>query len=117
MAHAAFIVNMGVENIAAYKIALTFALLPHSYLASFICYVGINCALVAVAAALVNYAAPAAAGSGIPEVKVRREREGRLLATPRRPSCVTLEHSRRLGDVSAGRLLTAVYHSLSTAQH
>jgi len=34
-------------------------------------YAGANCALVALAAALVNYAAPAAAGSGIPEVKVR----------------------------------------------
>jgi len=64
-----FFVNYAVENIAAVKFSYTFALMRTSYLASFLVYALFNCGLVLLAACLVVFCAPAAAGSGIPDVK------------------------------------------------
>ncbi|GBF93681.1 hypothetical protein Rsub_06784 [Raphidocelis subcapitata] len=69
-AAASFAVNYGVENLAALKFRATLALLAAGRpAASFLTYASINCALVAAAALLTTQFAPAAAGSGIAEVK------------------------------------------------
>ncbi|XP_020405994.1 chloride channel protein CLC-c isoform X1 [Zea mays] len=65
-----FFSNIAVENIAGFKLLLTGDLmLQNRYLAAFELYIGCNAVLAAAAAALCAYVAPAAAGSGIPEVK------------------------------------------------
>jgi hypothetical protein len=70
-AAAAFAVNLGVENISGFKFWATLTLLERGQpVASFLVYALVNCALVGVSVYVtVNYA-PAAAGSGIAEVKV-----------------------------------------------
>ncbi|XP_068652717.1 chloride channel protein CLC-c-like [Aristolochia californica] len=65
-----FFNNLAVENIAGFKLLLTNGLmLKERYYEAFITYAGCNVLLAACAAALCAYIAPAAAGSGIPEVK------------------------------------------------
>ncbi|XWS41229.1 hypothetical protein CRYUN_Cryun17cG0063300 [Craigia yunnanensis] len=62
--------NIAVENIAGFKLLLTTELmLKHEYYKAFAAYAGFNLGLAAAAAALCAFIAPAAAGSGIPEVK------------------------------------------------
>ncbi|XP_022774814.1 chloride channel protein CLC-c-like [Durio zibethinus] len=62
--------NIAVENIAGFKLLLTTELmLKHKYYKAFAAYAGCNLGLAAAAAALCAFIAPAAAGSGIPEVK------------------------------------------------
>jgi chloride channel 7 len=62
---------LGVENISGFKFWATLTLLDRGQpVASFLVYALVNCALVGVSVYVtVNYA-PAAAGSGIAEVKV-----------------------------------------------
>ncbi|KAL6840155.1 hypothetical protein ACP4OV_029965 [Aristida adscensionis] len=65
-----FFSNIAVENIAGFKLLLTSNLmLQERYISAFFVYIGCGAFLAAVAAALCAYIAPAAAGSGIPEVK------------------------------------------------
>ncbi|KGN56276.1 chloride channel protein CLC-c [Cucumis sativus] len=65
-----FFNNIAVENIAGHKLRLTNNLmLKEKYFQAFVVYVGSNSALAIAAAILCAYIAPAAAGSGIPEVK------------------------------------------------
>ncbi|KAF2320233.1 hypothetical protein GH714_026207 [Hevea brasiliensis] len=65
-----FFNNLAVENIAGFKLLLTNGLmLKDKYYLAFASYAGCNMILAIVAAALCAYVAPAAAGSGIPEVK------------------------------------------------
>lgn len=65
-----FFNNIAVENIAGFKLLLTNNLmLQEKYFQAFTAYVGWNLVLAAAAAVLCAYVAPAAAGSGIPEVK------------------------------------------------
>ncbi|XP_023552785.1 chloride channel protein CLC-c-like isoform X1 [Cucurbita pepo subsp. pepo] len=65
-----FFNNIAVENIAGHKLLLTNNLmLKEKYYQAFAVYVGSNIVLAAAAATLCAYIAPAAAGSGIPEVK------------------------------------------------
>ncbi|GKU88914.1 hypothetical protein SLEP1_g3123 [Rubroshorea leprosula] len=65
-----FFNNIAVENIAGFKLLLTTDLmLKHKYFKAFAAYAGCNVVLAAAAAALCAFIAPAAAGSGIPEVK------------------------------------------------
>ncbi|XP_041012354.1 chloride channel protein CLC-c isoform X1 [Juglans microcarpa x Juglans regia] len=62
--------NIAVENIAGFKLLLTNNLmLKDKYYQAFVAYAGCNMVLATAAAALCAYIAPAAAGSGIPEVK------------------------------------------------
>ncbi|MBA0831477.1 hypothetical protein Goarm_015942, partial [Gossypium armourianum] len=62
--------NIAVENISGFKLLMTTKLmLEHKYYKAFSALAGCNLALAAAAAALCAYIAPAAAGSGIPEVK------------------------------------------------
>ncbi len=69
----AFAVNLGVENISGYKFWATLTLLERGQaFASYLVYVSINCGLVAASVYITVYYAPAAAGSGIAEVKVCR---------------------------------------------
>ncbi|KAI3509290.1 hypothetical protein L1887_24460 [Cichorium endivia] len=66
----AFSNNLGVENIAGFKFLLTSRfMLQHRYIEAFGVFSGINLVLAVLAALLCAYIAPAAAGSGIPEVK------------------------------------------------
>ncbi|WOL03619.1 chloride channel protein CLC-c [Canna indica] len=65
-----FFNNLAVENIAGFKLLLTSNLMVENrYHEAFMMYAGCNLILAAAAAALCAYLAPAAAGSGIPEVK------------------------------------------------
>ncbi|KAJ1286465.1 hypothetical protein BS78_03G354100 [Paspalum vaginatum] len=65
-----FFNNIAVENIAGFKLLLTGNLmLQNRYVAAFVVYICCSATLAAAAAALCAYIAPAAAGSGIPEVK------------------------------------------------
>ncbi|XP_010546809.1 PREDICTED: chloride channel protein CLC-d isoform X2 [Tarenaya hassleriana] len=66
---AAVFINLSVENFAGWKFALTFSIIQKSYFAGFIVYVFINLALVFSSAYIITQFAPAAAGSGIPEIK------------------------------------------------
>lgn len=66
---AAVFINISVENFAGWKFSLTFAIVQKSYFAGFIIYVLINLALVFSSVYIVTQFAPAAAGSGIPEIK------------------------------------------------
>ncbi|KAL1564874.1 chloride channel protein CLC-c [Salvia divinorum] len=65
-----FLNNMAVENIAGYKLVITSNLMFNDkYLSAFAAFAGTNVFLAICAGALCAYIAPAAAGSGIPEVK------------------------------------------------
>lgn len=65
-----FFNNLAVENLAGFKLLLTGNLmLKERYYEAFIAFAGCNLAFAVAAAVLCAYVAPAAAGSGIPEVK------------------------------------------------
>ncbi|KAJ0734415.1 putative CBS domain, chloride channel, voltage gated, chloride channel, core [Helianthus annuus] len=65
-----FFNNLAVENIAGFKFLLTTNLmLDNKYDQAFVAFTGINLVLATCAGFLCAYIAPAAAGSGIPEVK------------------------------------------------
>ncbi|KAE9620971.1 putative chloride channel, voltage gated [Lupinus albus] len=65
-----FFNSFAVENIAGSKLLMTASLMTkNKYYQAFLLYAGINMGLAAAAAALCAFIAPAAAGSGIPEVK------------------------------------------------
>lgn len=65
-----FFNNLAVENIAGFKLVLTSDLmLKQKFYQAFVAYAGCNVVLAIAAAVLCAYVAPAAAGSGIPEVK------------------------------------------------
>ncbi|KAJ9671249.1 hypothetical protein PVL29_027302 [Vitis rotundifolia] len=65
-----FFNNIAVENIAGFKLLLTSDFMSKKkYFKAFAAYAGCNIGLAAAAAALCAFIAPAAAGSGIPEVK------------------------------------------------
>ncbi|KAJ8769181.1 hypothetical protein K2173_000956 [Erythroxylum novogranatense] len=65
-----FFSNIAVENIAGYKLLLTTYLLNKDrYYLAFAAYLGFNLTLATAAGSLCAFIAPAAAGSGIPEVK------------------------------------------------
>ncbi|GAB2266595.1 hypothetical protein Dimus_001589 [Dionaea muscipula] len=66
---AAIFINISVENFAGWKFALTFAIIQKSYFAGFLVYLLINLALVFSSVYIITQFAPAAAGSGIPEIK------------------------------------------------
>ncbi|KAI4345612.1 hypothetical protein L6164_012715 [Bauhinia variegata] len=66
---AAVFINISVENFAGWKFSLTFDIIQKSYVAGFIVYVLINLALVYSSVYIITQFAPAAAGSGIPEIK------------------------------------------------
>ncbi|KAK6265850.1 hypothetical protein QUC31_016687 [Theobroma cacao] len=66
---AAVFINISVENFAGWKFALTFNIIQKSYLAGFLIYILINLALVFSSVYIITQFAPAAAGSGIPEIK------------------------------------------------
>ncbi|XP_021717288.1 chloride channel protein CLC-d-like isoform X1 [Chenopodium quinoa] len=66
---AAVFINISVENFAGWKFALTFAIIQKSYLAGLLIYVLFNLVLVFSSVYIVTHFAPAAAGSGIPEIK------------------------------------------------
>lgn len=66
---AAVFINISVENFAGWKFALTFSIIQKSYLAGFLIYILINLALVLSSVYIITQFAPAAAGSGIPEIK------------------------------------------------
>lgn len=69
---AAFTVNLSVENISGFKFWATLTIMERGNLVgSFLAYVAMNAALVTASVAITIYVGPAAAGSGIPEVKVR----------------------------------------------
>ncbi|KAH9318528.1 hypothetical protein KI387_020297, partial [Taxus chinensis] len=65
-----FIINLAVENIAGTKLAITISFMADErYAIAFGVFAGSNLVLVAFAAVVCAFIAPAAAGSGIPEVK------------------------------------------------
>ncbi|KAJ8766506.1 hypothetical protein K2173_022565 [Erythroxylum novogranatense] len=66
---AAVFINLSVENFAGWKFELTFKIIQKSYFAGFILYVLINFVLVFSSVYIITQFAPAAAGSGIPEIK------------------------------------------------
>ena len=66
---AAVFINISVENFAGWKFALTFAIIQKSYFAGFVVYILINLVLVFSSVYIITQFAPAAAGSGIPEIK------------------------------------------------
>ncbi|KAI3754874.1 hypothetical protein L1987_54666 [Smallanthus sonchifolius] len=66
---AAVLINISVENFAGWKYSWTFNIIQTSYVAGFIVYTMINLALVFSSVYIITQFAPAAAGSGIPEIK------------------------------------------------
>ena len=66
---AAVFINISVENFAGWKFELTFSIIQKSYVAGFIVYILINLVLVYSSVYIITQFAPAAAGSGIPEIK------------------------------------------------
>ncbi|TVU45539.1 hypothetical protein EJB05_05028, partial [Eragrostis curvula] len=66
---AAIFINLAVENFSGWKYAATFAIIKHSYFVGFVVYTLFNLALVFSSVYIVTNFAPAAAGSGIPEIK------------------------------------------------
>ncbi|CAL9174038.1 unnamed protein product [Musa hybrid cultivar] len=99
-----FFNNLAVENIAGFKLLLTSNLmLKHSYYKAFVVYAGCNLVLAAAAAALCAYVAPAAAGSGIPEVKAYLN--GVDAYSILAPSTLFVKIFGSIGGVSAGFVL------------
>ncbi|CAI9118521.1 OLC1v1020104C1 [Oldenlandia corymbosa var. corymbosa] len=66
---AAVFINISVENFAGWKYSLTFSIIQKSYFAGFVVYILFNLALVLSSVYIITHFAPAAAGSGIPEIK------------------------------------------------
>ena len=66
---AAVFINLAVENFSGWKFAVTFSIIKRSYLAGFLVYVLFNLSLVLSSVSIITEFAPAAAGSGIPEIK------------------------------------------------
>ncbi|CAA0829141.1 Chloride channel protein CLC-d [Striga hermonthica] len=66
---AAVCINISVENFAGWKYSLTFNIIQKSYFVGFLIYASINLVLVLSSVYIVTQFAPAAAGSGIPEIK------------------------------------------------
>ncbi|RDY01196.1 Chloride channel protein CLC-d, partial [Mucuna pruriens] len=66
---AAVLINIAVENFAGWKFSVTFEIIQKSYIAGFVVYVLINLVLVYSSVYIITQFAPAAAGSGIPEIK------------------------------------------------
>ncbi|CAN6298168.1 unnamed protein product [Urochloa humidicola] len=66
---AAIFINLAVENFSGWKYTATFAIIKHSYFVGFFVYTVFNLALVFSSVYIVTNFAPAAAGSGIPEIK------------------------------------------------
>ena len=66
---AAIFINLAVENFSGWKYTATFAIIKHSYFVGFFVYTIFNLALVFSSVYIVTNFAPAAAGSGIPEIK------------------------------------------------
>ncbi|XP_057958852.1 chloride channel protein CLC-d isoform X2 [Malania oleifera] len=66
---AAVFINISVENFAGWKFAVTFSIIQKSYLAGFVVYILVNLVLVFSSVYIITQFAPAAAGSGIPEIK------------------------------------------------
>lgn len=66
---AAVFINISVENFAGWKYSVTFNIIQKSYVAGFIVYILINLVLVYSSVYIVTQFSPAAAGSGIPEIK------------------------------------------------
>ncbi|KAL3505898.1 hypothetical protein ACH5RR_031280 [Cinchona calisaya] len=66
---AAVFINISVENFAGWKYSLTFNIIQKSYFAGFFIYAFFNLALVLSSVYIITQFAPAAAGSGIPEIK------------------------------------------------
>ncbi|WOL12689.1 chloride channel protein CLC-c [Canna indica] len=99
-----FFNNLAVENIAGFKLLLTSTLmLEHRYITAFLTYGGINVVLAAASAALCAYVAPAAAGSGIPEVKAYLN--GVDAYSILAPSTLFVKIFGSIGGVSAGFVL------------
>ncbi|XP_020104381.1 chloride channel protein CLC-d isoform X1 [Ananas comosus] len=67
--YAAVFINLAVENFSGWKYAATFSIIQHSYFAGFLVYILINLGLVFSSVFIITHFAPAAAGSGIPEIK------------------------------------------------
>ncbi|XP_043725309.1 chloride channel protein CLC-d-like isoform X3 [Telopea speciosissima] len=66
---AAIFINIAVENFAGWKFSATFSIIQTSYLAGFVVYILLNLVLVFSSVFIITQFAPAAAGSGIPEIK------------------------------------------------
>ncbi|CAL9755154.1 unnamed protein product, partial [Musa acuminata subsp. burmannicoides] len=66
---AAVFINLAVENFSGWKYAATFSIIQHSYFVGFLVYILFNLGLVFSSVYIVTKFAPAAAGSGIPEIK------------------------------------------------
>ncbi|XP_043691449.1 chloride channel protein CLC-d-like [Telopea speciosissima] len=66
---AAVFINIAVENFAGWKFSATFSIIQTSYLAGFVVYILFNLVLVFSSVFIITQFAPAAAGSGIPEIK------------------------------------------------
>ncbi|XP_024363094.1 chloride channel protein CLC-d isoform X2 [Physcomitrium patens] len=66
---AAFLINIAVENFSGWKFAATFALMKYSTFLGLVIYIAFNAALVFSSVYIITQFAPAAAGSGIPEIK------------------------------------------------
>ncbi|XP_042475968.1 chloride channel protein CLC-d isoform X3 [Macadamia integrifolia] len=66
---AAIFINIAVENFAGWKFSATFSIIQTSYLAGFVVYILFNLVLVFSSVYIITQFAPAAAGSGIPEIK------------------------------------------------
>ncbi|KAK7405890.1 hypothetical protein VNO78_07502 [Psophocarpus tetragonolobus] len=66
---AAVFINIAVENFAGWKFSVTFDIIQKSYIAGFVVYVLFNLVLVYSSVYIITQFAPAAAGSGIPEIK------------------------------------------------
>lgn len=66
---AAVFINLAVENFSGWKYAATFSIIQHSYFAGFLAFILFNLGLVLSSVFIVTKFAPAAAGSGIPEIK------------------------------------------------
>lgn len=66
---AAVFINISVENFAGWKYSITFNIIQKSYVAGFFVYVSINLVLVYSSVYIITQFSPAAAGSGIPEIK------------------------------------------------
>ncbi|KAL4184111.1 hypothetical protein AMTRI_Chr11g158380 [Amborella trichopoda] len=99
-----FFNNIAVENIAGFKLLLTNNLmLQQKYVLAFFAYAGCNLVLAAVSATVCAYIAPAAAGSGIPEVKayLNGVDAHSILA----PSTLFVKIFGSIGGVSAGFVL------------
>ncbi|CAN6475479.1 unnamed protein product [Victoria cruziana] len=96
-----FFNNLAVENIAGFKLLMTSNLmLENRYLLAFFAYSGCNLVLAAFAATICAYIAPAAAGSGIPEVKAYLN--GVDAPSILAPSTLFVKIFGSIGGVSAG---------------